>query len=772
MKKALNLFKVRRNTIDFLADDLEYGLNDLGDMTNIELDNLAMTNPEIKQVDMTRVRKMVRYIREVQKITSTANIEEQEIFNEWFTEENKDNFQIAEASRESSTPGTQVPYSTPQSATSTTTQTNHDEKKMVSVKISDYPNFTGKAVDWFRFKEGFEATAEAAGFEDVLEILDHKTHTNQFIHDQDYYEKCKALYAILRKSLAGGMAISKVTKFKSDRDGALAWDALKAYYDQNGNKDVFGQSSLQNLMNLKLEYNSFGGMDKYVNDFELYVTQLVEAEQELTDAQKKTFFLNGIQDRDYSATKDMCDDLDYEGTVLKLRKKALLLHKESGGNPTRPRKQQNFQQEDEGENDQNEGKKGKNSDYLRVPKDVWSKMTQDQRKKWLEIREKMRKGEIPDYGSQYSTDETRNQKMMKSDDDADDNAKEKADDIQKRKANQAGSIWRPVDRRANLHKRTTNENKTKNGDFNKIDDDGQVRRKTTPIKYYDGEYKFRKPWSIFKTWQELDESKAHDENHVESKNNKLTTSDNDKNLRYENKNYGNKKGSNGTIAIWRPVEKRVFMQQNAVQGEQQVPTETAAMTPIDKSNEVKSKDNEAEKLQSTFTNDEGTTDKEGAQATTNQASDDKKKGERHFDSDEKIDKSASPTTKMKNVNAHNDAQEEEEQDSKKNEDKRARNEFKRNKNQDETADCDVGVNLGATILENQETKMKFGNKNGNATKNKQFAKDKMIENHKTSEEAKKTEGVFGDTYFDKNDKVTDKTMENLGLHQLRGVAEI
>ena len=47
-------------------------------------------------------------------------------------------------------------------------------------------------------------------------------------------------------------------------------------------------------MNLKLEYNSYGGMDKYISQFEELCDKLEESKQDLTDEQKKTILTINI----------------------------------------------------------------------------------------------------------------------------------------------------------------------------------------------------------------------------------------------------------------------------------------------------------------------------------------------------------------------------------------------------------------------------------------------------------------------------------------------
>ena len=103
-------------------------------------------------------------------------------------------------------------------------------------------------------------------------------------------------------------------------------------------------------MELKLEYNSFGGMDKYISTFEDLCEKMEKAEEPLSKRQKHTFFLSGIKDRDYAAIKDTCDLLTLPATILTLRKKAIKLGKASSVKKNIPRNVNNKQCENQQQN--------------------------------------------------------------------------------------------------------------------------------------------------------------------------------------------------------------------------------------------------------------------------------------------------------------------------------------------------------------------------------------------------------------------------------------
>ena len=56
---------------------------------------------------------------------------------------------------------------------------------------------------------------------------------------------------------------------------------LREYYDQDGDSKRYGNACLKNLMNLNLECNSYGGMDKYISQFEELSDEFKESKQHL-----------------------------------------------------------------------------------------------------------------------------------------------------------------------------------------------------------------------------------------------------------------------------------------------------------------------------------------------------------------------------------------------------------------------------------------------------------------------------------------------------------
>ena len=221
-------------------------------------------------------------------------------------------------------------------------------------------------------------------------------------------------------------------------------------------------------MHLRLEYNTPGGMEKYISEFERLLDMLNNAEQPLDEDKKHTIFLEGIVDRDYDAVKDICMKYDYEETVLTLRNKSVELGKST--NPRNNRRNANQQQNPGGSNDCEAGNDENNNnnstyDSGRLPPEVWNRMSPANRKFWIDSRRKARNAnnnEPESYGLQYggqgqasarqanhtstTTNENSPSEQAAQDDRQSDNESQ---------SNQAGRIWRPS---SHLHNTNTNRN--------------------------------------------------------------------------------------------------------------------------------------------------------------------------------------------------------------------------------------------------------------------------------------------------------------------------
>ena len=70
--------------------------------------------------------------------------------------------------------------------------------------------------------------------------------------------------------------LPKINKFKSTKDGYLAWQKLYKHYYARGNVHSYAKSCLEQLMKLSLTASSVGGVDTYISKFEDLCLKLEE----------------------------------------------------------------------------------------------------------------------------------------------------------------------------------------------------------------------------------------------------------------------------------------------------------------------------------------------------------------------------------------------------------------------------------------------------------------------------------------------------------------
>ena len=323
-----------------------------------------------------------------------------------------------------------VTISTSTTVSSTESRMQNDNRQ-ISVKIADFPTFNGRHETWYSFRKEFEATtAMFFGTNDVLNCTDIIEHENKRKTNSSYDRNVRDLYAILKKKTSRGGALNKITKYESTQDGTLAWRYLKEYYDQEGDKDLYRTKCLNDLVNrCKLEYNSQGGMDAYISEFERICDLLEECGHGLDDTVKKTFFLTNVHDRAYESMKDICkaEGKTYNECVMLMRTKAIEISKATG--PARKfnrnlNKKQIKGNDSDKEDDDRSNKSGDNPMY--IPRKAWMNMTPKNREFWLKIRneqddnEKEKSNpEKPMYNKQYSGNQNRKINKMSSDRDDD-----------------------------------------------------------------------------------------------------------------------------------------------------------------------------------------------------------------------------------------------------------------------------------------------------------------------------------------------------------------
>lgn len=199
----------------------------------------------------------------------------------------------------------------------------------ISVKLQDYPIFKGTQTGWLDFKQAFTATALLSPVGPLLSVTDLEEHEKKRESDADYDRIVRDLYGILANRTAGGLSAARVTKHGDTLDGVLAWRDLLAYWDLCGNLESYGSQKIAELTALEYRGNAHGGMDAYINKFEGLCLELARANQHVDDPLKKTFFLKGIKDPDFSPIKDLCSKASLQETIMEVRKKAQSMAKPS-----------------------------------------------------------------------------------------------------------------------------------------------------------------------------------------------------------------------------------------------------------------------------------------------------------------------------------------------------------------------------------------------------------------------------------------------------------
>jgi len=300
--------------------------------------------------------------------------------------------------------------------TTAPTTTKNDAKTMVKVTLDDFPEFDGRQSSWTTYRKEVKATMLLLQMNDLLEV---KTDTEKDDHKdkllKENAQNNKSFHAILSKKTAKGTAASLVDKHEEEGDGALAWADLVEFYDFGGDKEVRSSDLMNELLNIKLLYDTPGGFNKYANTFETKANELEKVPFKLEDSFKKTLFLRNILDRDYTAVKDNCTNKTYREAVNALRTKARDLGRVDQKGPTRGNnnkrtrnknrrmhnKNNNYDESSDEDSDdehktQRVRRKKKPYDF---PPEVWEKMTWENRK-W--IKDQMKRDKKEDYGKQYS----------------------------------------------------------------------------------------------------------------------------------------------------------------------------------------------------------------------------------------------------------------------------------------------------------------------------------------------------------------------------------
>jgi len=281
----------------------------------------------------------------------------------------------------------------------------------INIKVGDYPSFTGRHDDWYSFKAKFSALTRLHGNSDVIDFFDTDDgpstavmHGEKRKSDTEYDTKVRTVYSILEVRTSDGTAASLITKHAASQDGALAWRSLRDYYDQDGNRDVFEIRSRLELSQLRLDYNSPGGFNRYHDHFFRLIKQIEDCGTVLSDREKRAYFVGGIKDRDYASLKDSCEKDNFNETIVRFSRKATELGKMSG--PTRRQANKVTQNikpthAPRGPSTPSADRSAENISS-RLPAAVWQQMSPEARPGFVEATRKANRGLIKPPEGQYT----------------------------------------------------------------------------------------------------------------------------------------------------------------------------------------------------------------------------------------------------------------------------------------------------------------------------------------------------------------------------------
>ena len=254
------------------------------------------------------------------------------------------------------------------------------ENAKLPVKVSDFPKFKGGQDLWYSFREEFEAMAEISGMSCLVHITDKAQHQSA-LEDTHYKRQNTLLYSILKVKTIGGPGHQMIRKFERTSDGALAWIEIKAYYEQDGNRELYACKCLTELTRVKYDFNSPGGIDRCISDFMRTVDKMEDAGENVSEITKCTFFLQGIRDNRFAGIKDLAAGLPFQEIILRIRAKSIELNCSDKAR-SRDTRNLNYTSSNSNNNtrkfsgsgnrrDMNKNNKGRN---MRFPSEIWNKM--------------------------------------------------------------------------------------------------------------------------------------------------------------------------------------------------------------------------------------------------------------------------------------------------------------------------------------------------------------------------------------------------------------
>jgi hypothetical protein len=266
--------------------------------------------------------------------------------------------------------------------------TNHRPKNQDSVTIklscADFGTFNGRSDQWISFKENTLSKAGVGGYAQYFRPDFVQTEYNKDGNDRIFY--------LLQTATNGGGASHVVRKHASTADGAAAWQALMGWYEGPVMSGEIAKTLRTKLWALRL--HSKGDVNKHINDFTLYMDQLKELSREGREETLTDLFLDSIIDPKFEVTVANCrlrDRISIHECFEAIRKYDNIILREGMQEGHQKYKIRRM----------NQGKKQVQQDKGKIDSSYrtyaeWQKLSQEQRSKILELRERESKNESKD----------------------------------------------------------------------------------------------------------------------------------------------------------------------------------------------------------------------------------------------------------------------------------------------------------------------------------------------------------------------------------------